>query len=269
MHKQLAKILSDNKSGSIELLVQLCAYISQKMNTVEEFEEMITHCKMDLSSFEVINSFITRVKDDFHKYGLESAKKFSFKYCDKLTDINNELFDHCFDSIKNIKSLLTISNSSTLKEIITKLHKHNPSIKVVALESRPNNEGRLFTHQLLKNRIDVTLAVDMAACKFMKDVEAVFCGVDKILSNFSIVNKIGSLQLALLCKEYSKPFYAFGYENKISSENNYFSEEYNPKEIWRYHHQNLAIKNYYFEVVPRHLITSIFTEKRIIKTKEL
>ena len=109
----------------------------------------------------------------------------------------------------------------------------------------------------------------MAAGLLIKEVDAVFCGVDKILSDFSVVNKIGSLQLALLCKEYSKPFYVLGYENKISAERNFISKENNSIEIWKYNDKYLTIKNYYFEVVPFKLITTIFTEKRSIKTKEM
>ena len=269
MNKQLAKILSDNNSGSVELLVKLCEYISQEITTHEEFEDTVKLCNDKLSSFQIINSFVKNVKDDFEQNGLVSAKKFSLEFTEKIIIKNDEVFEQCFETIRDVKSLLTISNSTTIKEIIKKLYKYNPQVKVIALESRPKYEGRILAEELLKHHIFVTTAVDMAAGLFIKEVDAVFCGVDKILSDFSVVNKIGSLQLALLCKEYSIPFYVFGYESKFSAEKNYIPKENNPNEIWKYNHKYLTIKNYYFEVVPSKLITTIFTEKRSIKTKEM
>ncbi|PJB00782.1 MAG: hypothetical protein CO127_07230, partial [Ignavibacteria bacterium CG_4_9_14_3_um_filter_36_18] len=121
MNKQLAEILSDNNSGSVELLVKLCEYISQEITTHEEFEDTVKLCNDKLSSFQIINSFVKNVKDDFERNGLVSAKKFSLEFTEKIIIKNDEVFEQCFESIRHVKSLLTISNSTTIKEIIKKL----------------------------------------------------------------------------------------------------------------------------------------------------
>ncbi len=265
MKRQLYKILNDSTSGSVELLLKLTSFITIEVENEDELQEVIDVCKTGVSTFAAIDSFISSLKNDFEHNGFESAKIFSNHYQKKLTEDDADLFKTAFNSIKNLKSVLTISNSKTILELIKKLHEHNPSLTVAILESRPKNEGRIFAKRLLQNKIKVTLTIDSAAALLVKNVDAVFCGADKILIDYSVLNKIGSLQLALLCKEYEKPFYVFCSEGKFTSEKAYRPIEKNSNETWKFTHPNLEINNFYFEVIPKHLITKIFTEKRSIK----
>lgn len=264
MKIQLYKILNDSRSGSIELLSKLISFIIVEIKNEDELKEVLDVCTTGAATFAVINSFISSLKNDFERNGFESAKIFSSQYRKKLTENDADLYKIAFNSIKNLKSILTISNSNTILELIKILHKHNASLNVAIPESRPKNEGRMLAKKLLKNKINVIFSVDPAAGLLAADAEAVFCGADKILNDYSVVNKIGSMQLALLCKEYRIPFYVFCSEGKFTSEKVYSPTEKNSNEIWKFTHANLKIKNFYFEVIPKHLITKIFTEKRSI-----
>ncbi|MBZ0200201.1 MAG: translation initiation factor eIF-2B [Ignavibacteriaceae bacterium] len=264
METQLNKILSDTTSGSVDLLSKLTLCISNNVESDSDLKELIKLCTNKFSTFAIINSFITSLKIEFEQNGVESAKLFSRSYYDKISKNIDDLFATAFEDIKNFNSVLTISNSKTILEVIKKLKKHNANLKVIALESRPKNEGRIFSKALLKNEIEVTFIVDAAAGLFVNDIDAVFCGADKILVNNSVVNKIGSMQLALLCKEYKKPFYVFCDEEKFTAEAVYMPSEIRASEIWNFTHPGLTINNFYFEVIPNHLITKIFTEKHSI-----
>jgi len=122
------------------------------------------------------------------------------------------------------------------------------------------NEGRILAKKLLKSSIPVEFITDFSVASYIPSVDAVITGADKILSNGNIVNKTGSLTLAILCKFYNKSFYVITTHSKNTSDSEYLPEEKDPAELWRYSDQKLKVRNYYFEVIERDLITRIITD---------
>ena len=130
---------------------------------------------------------------------------------------------------------MTHCHSSTVEEIFRKARKKIGM--VYCTETRPLFQGRITAANLAKAGIPVTLIVDSAAERFMHPVDKVFVGCDAVLSNGSIVNKIGTNQVAMAAKKHHNPFFVctsshcfdpatyFGFEEKI--------EERSPDEIWR------------------------------------
>ena len=82
--------------------------------------------------------------------------------------------------------------------------------RVMATETRPWLQGaRLTTWELTRLGIPVTLVVDSAAGYLMDRgrVQCVITGADRIAANGDTANKIGTLSLAVLARQFGIPFY--------------------------------------------------------------
>jgi translation initiation factor 2B subunit (eIF-2B alpha/beta/delta family) len=95
---------------------------------------------------------------------------------------------------------------------------------------------------------------------FVPKVDVAIIGTDIVLRNGMIVNKVGSKSLALLCKEYKKPFYVVSSHSKLSKKKIFKPKKENPQEIWDRKVKNLSMSNIYFEEIEKKLITKIFTD---------
>lgn len=81
--------------------------------------------------------------------------------------------------------------------------------KVYACETRPYGQGaRITAYELVKENIPVTVIVDSAAHDLMRrgKIDAVIVGADRITANGDVVNKIGTLGLALTANRFKIPF---------------------------------------------------------------
>jgi len=159
-------------------------------------------------------------------------------------------------------TLMTHCHSSTVEEIFKKA---KGKIEMVyCTETRPLLQGRITATRLAKAGIPVTMIVDSAVDRFMHPVDKVFVGCDAVLSNGSIVNKIGTMQVAMSAKKHHNPFFActsshcfdpdtyFGFEEKI--------EERSGDEVWKERPKKVQIRNPAFDVVDAFYVHSIVTE---------
>ena len=97
--------------------------------------------------------------------------------------------------------ILTHCNSSAALSVIKTAFKQGKKFKVYATESRPWRQGILTVNELAKEGIDVTLIIDSAVRSVMKYVTKVFVGADTITSHGTLINKVGTSQVALMANE--------------------------------------------------------------------
>ena len=97
--------------------------------------------------------------------------------------------------------ILTHCNSSAALSVIKTAFRQGKKFKVYATESRPWRQGILTVNELAKEGIDVTLIIDSAVRSVMKYVTKVFVGADTITSHGTLVNKVGTSQVALIANE--------------------------------------------------------------------
>ena len=97
--------------------------------------------------------------------------------------------------------ILTHCNSSAALSVIKTAFRQGKKFRVYATESRPWRQGILTVNELAKEGIDVTLIIDSAVRSVMKYVTKVFVGADTITSHGTLINKIGTSQVALAANE--------------------------------------------------------------------
>ena len=103
--------------------------------------------------------------------------------------------------IGNGYTIMTHCNSQAAISVIAEAHNSGKNIKVIATESRPRLQGHLTIQQLNELGIETTLIVDSAVRYFITDVDLVAVGADAVTANGSVINKIGTSQLAMAAHE--------------------------------------------------------------------
>jgi len=118
-----------------------------------------------------------------------------------------------------------------------------------------------MAEELAEIGIKSLLISDAMMSLYVSKVDASFIGADSVLKNGNVINKVGSKSLALLCKEYKKPFFVVTTQKKFSNGNIFHHKNENPKEIFGREKKNLSVKNIYFEEIEKKFITKIITDR--------
>jgi translation initiation factor 2B subunit (eIF-2B alpha/beta/delta family) len=104
------------------------------------------------------------------------------------------------------------------------------------------------------------MITDAMAGIFVPKADAVIVGADAVLKNENVINKTGSLSLAILCKHFNKPFYVVTTKSKYLNKKYYRINEDSSGKVWKYSHPNLTTKNIQFEEIDKKLIKEIISE---------
>jgi methylthioribose-1-phosphate isomerase len=105
---------------------------------------------------------------------------------------------------------LAVSELGTALAPIYLAHQQGTAVHVYVDETRPLLQGaRLTAYELTRSGVSATLITDNMAASVMGQgkVDAVIVGADRVAANGDIANKIGTLNLAILCHFYKLPFF--------------------------------------------------------------
>lgn len=149
-------------------------------------------------------------------------------------------------------------------------------VHVFADETRPLLQGaRLTAWELQQVGVPVTVITDNMAATVMAQgrVNGVIVGADRVAANGDFANKIGTLGVAILAKEFGVPFYvavpASSIDMTLPSGEHIPIEERRPEEVAegfgrRTVPHGVAIYNPAFDVTPHRYVTAFITEKGIV-----
>jgi len=181
------------------------------------------------------------------------------------------ILTHC-----NAGGLATAMYGTALSPIF-KAKKLGINIHVYVDETRPLLQGsRITAWELIEAHIPATLITDNMAAflMFQKKIDMVIVGADRIAANGDTANKIGTLGLAVLSKEFHIPFYIAAPVSTIDintlSGKDIPIEERDPSEVINgFGRQtapsNINVYNPAFDITPACYIKGIITEKGVIK----
>lgn len=208
---------------------------------------------------------------------LQQAIKFyeeDQKACEQMAILSRPL-------IKTGDGLLTYCNTGSLATggpgtalgIIKQAFKDKKQIHVYACETRPVNQGsRLTFWELQEEKIPSTLICDNMLASLMSEqkIQKAFVGADRISANGDTANKIGTYNMALICRHFKIPFYVIApsaaIDKNLSTGNGIPIEQRDPKEISLYWARKKAsLWNPSFDITPKEFITGLITEKGIKK----
>jgi translation initiation factor 2B subunit (eIF-2B alpha/beta/delta family) len=257
---RLKQLLNNKKLGSSELVRELNNFFISIRNDKNKILEATKLVKLKLGHFVAINSYLNELKPYLKKKQKEDLIDFMKGYSKTENDSVRLIFKKIYPELKDIQSIITLSRSGTVLAILKSLYQKNKKIKVVVCESRPKFEGRLLAKELAGTGIKVELITDSMMGLFTQNIDAAIVGADVVLRNGDVVNKVGSKLLAMLCREYKKPFYVVTRKSKYSMKKIFTPKKENAHEVWNKKARNLSVSNYYFEEIEKKLITKIFTD---------
>ena len=210
LSKSVAKIRF--RFSAMANIVNLCCFLQRNINTIESLSSKLADYKKSV--------------EDSRKATVEKAS----------------------EVICGFNSIFTLSNSSMVREAISKAYRIGWHGKVYIIESRPKCEGTLLAGILSNRGIDVFLGVDMMMGKFVAESIAVILGSDAVTESF-FVNKIGSALAIDIATTYKKSIIILSDKSKLISSKSYsLGREPNPaNEISR--NKRIKVTNPYFEKV--------------------
>jgi methylthioribose-1-phosphate isomerase len=189
----------------------------------------------------------------------------------ELVPHSARVLTHC-----NAGSLATVGYGTALG-VIRAAHEGGKRPRVWAGETRPVLQGaRLTAWELERLDIPVTVIADVMAGSLMAtgDVDVVVVGADRIAANGDVANKIGTYPLAVFAREHDVPFVVAAPTSTIDLDTPTGAaipvEERPEDEVVgiageRIAPAGVAAANRAFDVTPAGLVTSIVTERGVLR----
>ena len=134
---------------------------------------------------------------------VENCKKIG-SFGEGLIKNNSRIMTHC-----NAGWLACVDWGTALSPLYVAKRK-GKEFTVYASETRPRAQGAKLTAWELKNEgIDHVIIPDSASAYLMSEgkVDLIIVGADRIAANGDVANKIGTLEKAIVAREFGVPFY--------------------------------------------------------------
>ncbi|MHA1121689.1 MAG: translation initiation factor eIF-2B [Candidatus Heimdallarchaeota archaeon] len=272
--RDIEKIKIDTIHGAVYLTIEILKAIRKEVERTEEtgvkeFNALIEELETihpEMASIRIVIKLLKegkshRIKKKIDYLDLIDVIYERIMFKEKITSTN------LMKILLDAQSIMTISYSSTILDAFKQLATNTTDKRVYVLESRPKREGIVLAKRLAELGFRVRLIADAAAGYYAKDADIIVVGADTILPDGSTLNKIGSFQLALIAKYYQKPFVVAASTNKlaISAPEN-LKELITDKpieEIYESTIEKLTVKNIYFELIPRELVTIFVSDEEM------
>ena len=166
---------------------------------------------------------------------------------------------------------LAVSELGTATAPMYLSHRDGVEFKVYADETRPLLQGaRLTAWELDQAGIDVTLICDNAAASLMAkgEIDLVMVGTDRVTANGDVVNKIGTLNLAVLCHHFKIPFYvacpSSTFDPGTATGAQVEIEQRAATEVTDGRAARVKALNPAFDVTPAALVTALITDRGLL-----
>ena len=274
IEKEIKKIKEDKSSGASEFTEKALEIFEAQLQLVRDGSQDITE-EIHLISREIIEArpsmallmnivgyLIGSVQQITSEKLNERMRQFRSFRNQKQSALESNFVRFIKENAKNSLRVMTISYSSTLINLFSKIKDYD--IEFYVLESRPLFEGRR-TAQILSKSYKTNLIVDAAMGYFMEEMDFILFGIDSILRDGSIINKIGTYPLSVLAQSKLKGVYAVGDSFKYNLKSHYGREvkieQKSSKEVYQDSANNsLNVHNYYFDLTPSNYIRGIISD---------
>jgi len=184
--------------------------------------------------------------------------------------------------IQNDDIILTFSKSVSVEEILKKANEQRKDFKVIIVEGRPDRSARNMMERLSALGIKCVFTLTQNVIYLIKDVTKVIIGATALMTNGTLVGRVGTAMVACIAHSYHKPVIACCETYKFSEKvlfdslshnvlgdpsylalSTVFTENTGPQksllENWQTN-PNLMILNPIYDVTPSEYITMIITE---------
>ncbi|RXI55143.1 S-methyl-5-thioribose-1-phosphate isomerase [Clostridium tetani] len=294
-HEEVAKAITDMVTQSAGpytaagMGMALAAYECRRLSYKEQIEYL------ENAAYKLANARPTTAnRMTLVVNGCLEAAKVAMKNGEKVDQV---IFEHTVKSMNNRYSrigevakylvdmfpqkgnIMTQCFGETIVGMMLKEAKNrNKNIKLFCPETRPYLQGARLTASVAYDQgFDVTVITDNMPAFTMKNknIDVFTSAADSICLDGHIVNKVGTLQIAIVAKYFGIPYFVTGIPDKDhKSISQVEIEERDPKQVLEFRgikNTMEGVKGYYpsFDITPPHLVSGVVTDKGIFSPHDL
>jgi len=177
-----------------------------------------------------------------------------------LISDGDTILTHCWPDSSIVYTALTVLNQGK-------------KLKAFCSETRPYLQGaRLTADALGEMGVDTTVITDNMPAALMSRgmIDSFFAGSDRVTMSGHVVNKVGTLQVAICAHTFGIPFYAFVYgpDRDALTPEDVVIEERDPNEVLYCLGKRTATtraKGYYpaFDITPPQYVSALVTDRGV------
>ncbi|MBN2602972.1 MAG: translation initiation factor eIF-2B [Candidatus Thermoplasmatota archaeon] len=283
VEENIKLVKSDNTSGSIELTLKAVETMNILVQNIslrdlnvtkklirETAQKLVAAQPSMASIFTFLNSLLFEIDKSHDVLEIKNiVKEYCIRFQHHLENSTLKISQLVQEIVKKDSTIIAHSYSSSVLNSLINAKKQGKNFRIICTESRPMNEGIIFARKLGEAGIKVDLVTDAAIFKYLDVANIVIVGGDAIVEN-GLVNKTGTLGIAIASKYYNVDFYSLcGTEKILPIGYNLKILKRNPVEITSRKLKNVTPINFYFDVTPLNLLTGIITEVGIKKPAEI
>lgn len=272
-------LIDDRVSGASQLARQALDCLAEYASICEQnnptnlrrelldFAEQLQYARPSMAPiYNMLQRWVDRLEDietdDIDQLRHE-AGAIAQSLADQSLKAVNRAADHAAKLIGANAVVLTHSLSSSVTETFRLLAPHG--VTAIATEARPGYEGRQQALHLDHAGIPVTLITDAQLGHFTARATVALVGADTLLSDGSVINKVGTSMLALAAREHGIPFYVCceSFKTIPFAAGSVELEEADPGEIDAPRGKHITPMNLYFDVTPAKLVSAWITDEGV------
>lgn len=163
------------------------------------------------AGLEMFTRFITRTASEFVSVDFDECRNMLVdrgkQYVDKAERSKEKIVSLGDRFIRDGATVLTNSFSKVVTKLLLDVAKKNKRIRVLVTESRPDCSGYKTASRLQEAGMMVSVVADSAVAYLIEKVDLVLVGAEGVCEGGGIINKIGTFPMALIAKQFNKPFY--------------------------------------------------------------
>ena len=284
------KFAADNTSGAQRMTEKaaalLVARLAQKKFTATEARQVLAQIARDLifaqpsmaslfNLFDAVFERIERVRSQNSAAAVrQAAQDFSRAMVAHTSEISLRLGALLHDD----DVVLTHSASQVVREALSSCRREGRRFAVICTESRPILEGVSLACDLARIKIPTCLITEAQAfallkgeTEFRRRLSFVLVGADSVTSR-EVVNKTGTLGLAVAAKQWSVPFYVLAGSEKFLPAFYPLRRAIRQKpvqEILSEPPAGVTVINRYFDITPLSYITAVVTERGVLSRRQV
>ena len=218
--------------------------------------------------FNFLDALLSKISKNKDTANIKRVLYISHKKIENLMRSNKLLIaKNTYKLIKNNDIILTHCHSSTVVESLIYAKSKGKKFKVYATETRPRWQGHKTVKALAAAGINVTLIPDGAFAPVLRDykIKKILLGADAVDSKGCFANKVGSLAIAEVSKNYKIPVYVLTELYKYDKRPKIIVEHRDAEELVNTSlFKNVSILNLAFDIVPGKFVKKYVTETGMI-----
>ncbi|MCL5021164.1 MAG: hypothetical protein M1339_05800 [Bacteroidetes bacterium] len=267
------RIATDNVSSAqqvlkdtLDLLLDFCEKYSKEGDFIPELKSISTTLSNAQAQMAALSNISRLIDESSERLSPDGVYGYIKSLRGKVAESSSRAARTAAGLISSGRTYATLSQSEFVLKTFETAAVSGKSVVVYVMESRPLYEGRQTARALKSMGHRPILVSDAAIGIFVKSIDAAIIGADAILSDGTVVNKVGSFALAAACSVAGKELHVITSVLKYDPEKKaigFLNKEESPHEIFP--NPEFEVKNVYFDMVSPHLVSSVVTEAGIMK----